>query len=232
MTIAFVSLTLPSRGTAQSCALGSLRLRLRLPLMSNVILTNRRIEVDWLLSIVRVAGASFPVASSLVQLNSEIESKALLQRVAKLEDPISHLHEQVPVLSRRIYQELKTSNSTSIEFTDGFYKEFSRPLAALESQKFIAGGHAIGKKFAVGLRVVDPSYIMYMCALTEESQKMEALINNVDSCEVGKWINGVEIHKSLEIPLPVVQAVFEIYEAKGYGLCSKTIGESKYMGKA
>jgi len=188
--------------------------------------------VDWLLSIVRVAGASFPVASSLVQLNSEIESKSLLQRVAKLEDPISHLHEQVPELSKRIYQEVKKTNSTSIEFADSFYKEFSRPLAALESQKFIKGAHAIGKQFAVGLRVVDPSYIMYMCALAEESQKMEALINKVDSCEVGKWINGVEIHDSLGIPLPVVQAVFEIYEDKGYGLCSKTIGESKYMGKA
>ena len=188
--------------------------------------------MDWLLSIVRIAGASFPVASSLVQLNSEIESKALLQRVEKLEDPISHLHEQIPELSKRIYQEVKKTNSTSIEFVDSFYKEFSRPLAALESQKFIKGGHAIGRPFALGFRVVDPSYIMYMCALTEESQKMEALINKVDSCEVGKWINGVEIHESLGIPLPVVQAVFEIYETKGYGLCSKTIGESKYMGKA
>ena len=188
--------------------------------------------MDWLLSIVRVAGASFPVASSLVQINSEIESKALLQRVAKLEDPISHLHEQVPELSKHIYQEVKKTNSTSIKFEDSFYKTFRRPLAALESQKFIKGGHAIGKQFAVGLRVVDPSYIMYMCALAEESKKMEALINKVDSCEGGKWINGVEIHNSLGIPLPVVQAVFEIYETKGYGLCSKTIGESKYMGKA
>lgn len=188
--------------------------------------------MDWLLSIVRVAGASFPVASSLVQLNSEIESKALLQRVAKLEDPISHLHEQVPQLSRHIYERIKQSNSNSIEFADDFYKEYSRPLAALESQQFIKGGHAIGKQFAVGLRVIDPSYVMYMCALAVESQKMETLINEVDSCEVGKWINGFEIHESLGIPLPVVQAVFEIYEVKGYGLCSKTIGESKYMGKA
>ena len=188
--------------------------------------------MDWLFSIVRVAGASFPVASSLVQLNSEIESKALLQRVAKLEDPISHLHELVPELSKHIYEEVKKTNSTSVEFSDDFYKKFSRPLAALESQKFIKGGHVIGKQFAVGLSVVDPSYIMYMCALAEESKKMEALINTVDSCGLEKWINGVEIHESLGIPLPVVKAVFEIYETKGYGLCSKTIGESKYKGKA
>ena len=117
--------------------------------------------MDWLLSIVRVAGASFPVASSLVQLNSEIESKALLERVAKLEDPISHLHNLVPELSKHIYEKIKQSNSTSIEFEDDFYKYYSRPLAALESQQLIKGGHAIGKQFAVGLRVADPSYIMY-----------------------------------------------------------------------
>lgn len=188
--------------------------------------------MDWLLSIVRIAGASFPVASSLVQLNSEIESKVLLRRVAKLEDPISHLHEQVPELSKCIYQEVKNINSTIIGFADGFYKEFSRPLAALEAQKFIKGGHVVGKQFATGLEVVDSMYIMYMCALAEESRKMEALINKVDSCEVGELINGFEVHESLEIPLPVVQAVFKIYETKGYGLCSKTIGESKYIGKA
>ena len=42
MNRANIGLTIPSRGTAQSCALGSFRLRLRLPLMSNVSTTENQ----------------------------------------------------------------------------------------------------------------------------------------------------------------------------------------------
>lgn len=188
--------------------------------------------MDWFVSIVRIAGASFPVASSLVQLQAEIDSKELLQRVSKLEDPISYLHELVPELSKGIYEAIKSTNSNKVEFDDIFYEKYSRPLAALESQGFIKGGHTLGKSFAAGLRLTDPSFIMYLCALAENKQKMESLINEVDDCPKGKWLNGKAIQESLGLPLPVIQAVFDIYEAKGYGLCSRTIGESQYMGKA
>jgi len=89
-----------------------------------------------------------------------------------------------------------------------------------------------GKSYAAGIRVSDPSYIMYLCALAEDSQKMASLIQEVDECPNGKWLNGKIIQKSLGLPLPVVQAVFDIYETKGYGLCSKEVGASQYMGKA
>ena len=42
-----IGLTIPSRGTAQSCALGSFRLRLRLPLMSNVRLFYGFSNIDY-----------------------------------------------------------------------------------------------------------------------------------------------------------------------------------------
>ncbi|MDO8946183.1 MAG: hypothetical protein Q7U88_03375 [Desulfocapsaceae bacterium] len=186
--------------------------------------------MDWLLSIVRVAGASFPVASSLVQFQAEIDSKALQERVAKLEDPISHLHDSVPELSRQIYRKVKLENSTKLDFEEEFYTKFSRPLAVLESQGCIKGGHALGKNYVAGIRLVDPSYIMYLCAIDEDSEKMESLLKVVDGCEVGRWLDGNEIKISL--PLLVIQAVFDIYESKGYGICSKEIGSCKYMGKA
>ena len=188
--------------------------------------------MDWLMSIVRIAGASFPGASSLVQLQAEINSKALLERVSKLEDPISFLHELVPEVSKSLYNEIRTTNSSNLTFDDYFYEKYSRPLAALESQGFIKGNHAVGKSFATGLRVTDPSFVMYMCALAEDKQKMEALMKTVDDCPKGKWLDGKQIQESLGLPLPVIQAVFDIYESKGYGQCSKEKGSSKYLAKA
>ena len=188
--------------------------------------------MDWLMSIVRIAGASFPGASSLVQLQAEIDSKALLERVSRFEDPISFLHELVPEVSKLIYDGIKATNSNKLEFDDSFYEKYSRPLATLESQGFIKGSHAVVKSFAAGLRVTDPSFVMYMCALAENKQKMESLMKIVDDCPKGKWLNGKQIQESLGLPLPVIQAVFDIYEAKGYGLCSKEVGSSKYIAKA
>ncbi len=44
----------------------------------------------------------------------------------------------------------------------------------------------MGKSFATGLRVTDPPFVMYMCALAEDKQKMEALMKTVDDCPKGK----------------------------------------------
>ena len=43
-------------------------------------------SMDWFMKLVRVAGASFPGASSLVQLQSEIDSQAMAKRLEELSD--------------------------------------------------------------------------------------------------------------------------------------------------
>lgn len=186
--------------------------------------------MDWFLSIIRVAGASFPVASSLVQLQAEIGSKMLLQRISKFEDPISHLHHDVSEVSRQIYRKLKHDNDVKFEFDEEFYKKYSRVLAVLEMKGYIKGCHTLGRKYANGFRLVDPSYIMYLCFMEEENEKMKSLVKLVDDCEVGQWLDGHRMN--IDLALPIIKAVFDIYESKGFGLCSKESGTCKYMGKS
>ncbi len=188
--------------------------------------------MDWLLSIVRIAGASFPGASSLVQFHAEIDSKALLQRVSRLEDPISFLHNLVPELSKHIYEAIKSTNSSKVEFNDSLYDKYSRPLSVLESKGFIKISYALDNEVIISFRVIDPSFIMYLCAIVESREKMESLLIEVENCPKGKWLIGNKIQDSLGLPLPVIQAVFDIYKAKGYGLSSKEIGAPKYTNKA
>ena len=187
--------------------------------------------MDWFFKVIRVAGASFPVASSLVQLQAEIDSVEMTARIDKLSDPISHLHDDVQKLSKKIYKTLKLTDSVTLDFEDEFYSEFSRPLAALESQGFIKAQHAIGKRYACGISLIDPSFLMYMCAIAENNEKMENLNTAVDSCEIGKSLDGHSLQSQLELPLQVVRAMFSIYESKGYGLVSKEIGSAYYLGK-
>jgi hypothetical protein len=92
--------------------------------------------------------------------------------------------------------------------------------------------HVLGRQLPIGILVVDFSYIMYLCALVEDSDKMEQLVTKVDKCKVGEWIDGNQLFQELQLPLPVVRASFGIYEAKGFGLCSREIGRVSYCGNA
>lgn len=188
--------------------------------------------MDWFLKIVRVAGVNFPGAASLVQMQAEIDSSSIAKRIEKLEDPISFLHEGVNDVSNIIYKSLKLNDSVSLDFSENFYVQYSRSLAALVSSGLISKKEALGKTIPLGINLIDPSYIMYMCNLAEDHQKMLEITGIVDRCEVGLWLDGDQLSESIKLPKSVIRAIFEIYEAKGYGVLSKTTGICRYLCKA
>lgn len=188
--------------------------------------------MDWLFSIIKIAGASFPVASSLVQLQAEVDSKNLSNRVRRLEDPISGIHEDVPKVGKMIFEALSIQNQLDIELAPECYADFSRPLAMLESQGYLKGNHTMGHPYYAGISIRDPSFVMYLCALFEDPEHMKQLISIVDSCKPGQWLNGISIASELFLPQPVVKSVFNIYESKGLGLLSLEVGTINYLGKA
>lgn len=188
--------------------------------------------MDWFLKLVRIAGVNFPGAASLVQLQAELDSIAIENRLTNLEDPISNLHEDIPKISKIIYENLKVTDSITLNFPDEFYSHFSRALAALETKKLISKNSVIGSRIPLGINLIDPSYIMYMCNLAEEKHKMQEIFEIVDRCEVGVWLRGSELKSGLVLPKYVIRAVFEIYESKGYGMLSRTLGSCDYMSKA
>ena len=93
--------------------------------------------MDWFCSLIRIAGVSFPVASSLVQLNSEIESGHIRSRLEKLEDPISSLHPDIQIVSKKIYEAIRIKKTSILDFEEEFYTKHSRPLATLEANGLI-----------------------------------------------------------------------------------------------
>ncbi len=194
-----------------------------------IIMSN---TMEWFLKLIRIAGVNFPGSASLVQLQAEIDSDKIAKRLQKLEDPISYIHEDVPAASKEIYQRLSFNDSVNLDFDEEFYTKYSRPLAALAKKSFISKNSVIGSRIPRGINLIDPTYIMYMCALAEDQNKMQEIVKIVDSCEVGKWLDGEKIKYEIGLPKYVIRAVFEIYEAKGYGILSKTIGSCQYMGNA
>lgn len=187
--------------------------------------------MNWLSTIVRMAGNSFPLSAPLVQLQAELDSEVMKQRLLKLEDPLSALHPDVRAIAPLLYDEIRRQGSSAIEFSAEFYERFQRVLAILENQGCIAGRHALGGKFAGGLRIA-PRFMLYICAFAEDSRKMDQLLERVDKAATGRWIHGKPLAEELSLPLPVVNAVFEVFSDRGLGLRSREIGSSAYLPQA
>lgn len=65
---------------------------------------------DWFAASVRSVGASFPVAASIIQAQAEYEAKQMgkdikhvKERIGRIEDPISNLHEDVQTVSKKLF---------------------------------------------------------------------------------------------------------------------------------
>ena len=187
--------------------------------------------MGWFFSIIRIAGASFPVASSLVQLQAELDSKKLSSALNELSDPISNLHEDVPSASKEIYKKIRELDTNALTFSDDFYDQYTRPLAALEANGHIKKAQGVGQQYPINIRICDASYVMYLCALYEDSNSMKKLVESVDNCKIGQLLDATDLNKTLDLPIEVIKAVFTIYESKGYGNVSKEHGKT-YTGKA
>ena len=61
---------------------------------------------------------------------------------------------------------------------------------------------------------------------------LEALVKRLDDCKIGQWLDGRKLAEEIKLPLPVVAASFQIYESKGYGICSAEVGAVRYCGTA
>lgn len=190
----------------------------------------------WFGSAIRIVGSAFPVSAALVQLQAEVDAAEFERRLAALEDPIGQVHPELSGLCKQIYAQLSSSVVTSprIELNSEQYDEFRKPLAAIEASGFIKGSHGIGSggRFVGGFHIVDPTFILYMQARFGETEPMEKLSAMLENTEAGDRLSGSSLANELEVPLPVVHAMFEAYESKGYGMCSQEVGASHYIAKA
>lgn len=118
--------------------------------------------MKWLMPVARVTGASLPFVFALIQLQSEIDLVTIQRRFFVLVDPISTLHPDIRAVAERLYRELAATGNAKIRFDDAFYTQYSAPFAILEAQGFIVGTPAFGAKYADGLWVQDPKYVVYL----------------------------------------------------------------------
>jgi len=185
-------------------------------------------KIDWFFRFVRIAGAYFPASAVCLQFQAEVDAIEVNRRLNNLEDPISLIHDKSYELCQYLYTGLVNGEYERVDLSEEFFVEFNRPLAVFESKGYLKKRMSIGSKYASGVKLIDPSFVVYLGRKFANPVSMAELYDLVENCELGISIDGMQLSSSLDIPLSVVRSLFEVYENNGFGLLSKTLGTCNY----
>jgi hypothetical protein len=185
-------------------------------------------KVDWFLKVIRISSAWNPVAAIFLQWQAEFDGIEINRRLDRLEDPISSNCKNEKELCGVIYDYLKGNNEALNE--DAFVR-LSRPLALFESEGYLKRLMEMGSSYAHGLEI-EPIFVLYLARFFDSQAHMSELFSRVDDCNIGVWIDGIQLAEALDLPEAVVRSVFVIYVKKGYGIMSDERGTCNYRGVA
>ena len=186
--------------------------------------------MEWFLRLIRITGASFPGASSLVQLQSELSSIEFENRLRVLEDPIGNIDEHVQDASKVMYQAMKDQDSVNLNLDNDFYEKYSRTLILLENGGLLKREVASGHPQPLCINLTNPFFIIYMSAFYEDADAMSEINDLVNNCPKGKTLNAELISQEKSVPKYTVRAVFLIYESKRFGCCTGGMQKLRYQG--
>jgi hypothetical protein len=189
--------------------------------------------MGWFSSVVHIAATQFPVTSALSRWQDEIDRRKTEERLIRLEDPISQLHEDAQKVSRAIFDKMVELDSQYLEFDEEFYATNNRVLTIFDAERLLKGHGDMTRLYYTFIVLTNPLYILYLCDLFADKDSMEKLYKAVDSCHLNESLLSKDLQEELTLPFPVIEAVFEIFEAKGLGFLSKFPGNlTRYIGKA
>ena len=185
---------------------------------------------------VRSIAASFPVASSVAQWWSEMESDAQFEAIEDLQDKVQTL--QNPILSSHpqakealavIYKKIELTNEIDWEVDDELGK-YVEVLGLWEKQNFMIAQHAIGNRW-LSIRLLDPIFTLAVFGAANGDHVLLQLKQKVWQIakSKGNGIHGDPISETLNIPLVYIDSLFQIFEAEGKGWKSNTLGECYFQ---
>ena len=182
-------------------------------------------------SAVKIAAQLLPVTSALAQWLGEIETSRLVDRLDRLEDPLTKYGPRAKELSQVLYSlvELQPQDipTTHLDWTPEL-APFIKELRYVESDGLISGSHTVSREFEAGLRM-NPGFIVYLALICGSRRECEKLVQLIEDAK--QPLNGRNLAKLIELPLTVIDTFFRQYENMGQGYKSQQIGSSTYIPK-
>ena len=182
---------------------------------------------------VRSIAASFPVAASLSQWWSEMDSDTqteaiedLQDKISTLQNPIPFSHLKAPEALKFIFKMIEETNYNDWETNDNF-KPFYEVFNLWEKKGYLEGQHPIGYRWR-SVRLTNPYFTIAVYAAVKGDKSVLELRQAVWQYvqNEGKGVRGEPIADKLNVNLVFIDCLFQIFEEEGKGWKSKTVGET------
>jgi hypothetical protein len=190
---------------------------------------------DKFVSAVKIAAQSLPVTAALSQWLDEIDAGKIKARLARLEDPLANHGPRAKELTKVLYSLIQAQPQNHP--TDHFdrvpqLEPFIKELRHFEACGFLTGSHAMGPGgvFAAGFRFNNAPFIILLALTFDDPEENARLAEIIDGTETP--LDGVELRKSVNLPLLVIDAYFDGYAARGQGNKSEENGKPVYLPNA
>lgn len=132
-------------------------------------------------------------------------------------------------LSELLYSKIQSQDVLSMAFDwcDPFLP-FARELRELEASGVLNSRAMVDKtnEFKEGFRL-DPIFVAYLGQRYADPREMRKLTNAIENAD--EQLNGLKLRTWIDVPVVVIHSFFKLYEAKGQGIVSETVGESIYI---
>ena len=184
---------------------------------------------------IKSVAASFPVAASVSQWWSEMDSDTQEESIDKIKKEIDSFRNPIPFSHEKATDALKLIFSQieligEIEWpVDDELRKYIEVLNLWEKQNYISGQHPIGHRWK-SIRIDNPIFVMAVFSAAYGDQTTSQLRQDVWSMirQTKKGINGESIAEDQGIPLPYVNALFAIFESEGKGWKSNEVHSSYF----
>ena len=183
----------------------------------------------------RSVAASVPVAASLSQWWTEMESDAqdeAIERlrvwVSNLRNPILASHAKAAEVLAIFYDRIEKTGQTWWP-VDEELREFLDVLSLWDKQHRIEVQHATGNRW-IRIGLADPLFVMAVFNAAKGDGATAELRRAVWEAirREGKGVHGQPIAEALDVPLVYIDALFHVLDGEGKGWKSKSQGISYF----
>jgi hypothetical protein len=185
----------------------------------------------WFYKVIKMSGNGYPASMLITKILKGTDNITDIEKFQRLEEYFNKSHTDILKVSKFFYKQLLLHDANIIYFSDDFYINYSSSINTLESYGFISASHKEHFDLPLTIILIDPTYIIYLCALFDDDNNMFGLVDLVERCHVGLCLRGNQLKVIFNLPLNVVNSVFEVFAFKGYGIYNRVIDNTSYLGK-
>lgn len=180
------------------------------------------------ISLVKVVLSPFPGGAVANQILAEIESVEVDRRLKLLEDPLAGFGPDAKALCGLLYESVRkeTHVTSKVPWSDAF-EPYLKTLRSFDASGLVGNEPVLfnSNPSHRGIRI-EPRFMVYLAMIGGDEDLCRDMADFMDNLLTG--VTCTQVRERIRLPIPVIDAVFSVYDSQNQGLKSKENGYCYY----